>query len=164
MRIRSALRVVAAPAVVALLAAACGGGGQPGSGPGGSAAPVTIGAGTVFAVGTVLINSAHRTLYVLVSAPGGKVVPCTSKACTSVWPPVLLPPDTSAARAGPGVKASKLGTVKVPAGTQVTYFNRPLHTFSGDERGQATGRGIASFGGVWHPMTPSGQPLSILVG
>ena len=149
---------------VALLATACGGGGQSGSGSGGSPAPVTVSAGTVFAVGTVLINTTHRTLYVLVSAPGGRVVPCTSRACTQAWPPVLLPAGITAPQAGPGVKATKLGVEKVPAGRQVTYFNRPLHTFSGDERGQATGRGVASFGGVWHPMTPSGQPLSILVG
>jgi hypothetical protein len=75
-----------------------------------------------------------------------------------------LVPKGAAVRAGPGVKAAKLGTIEAPEGRQVTYFGRPLHTFSGDERGQATGRGVASFGGVWHPMTPSGRPMSILVG
>jgi len=54
-----------------------------------------------------------------------------------------------------------LGTAKAPSGTQVTYGQWPLYTFSGDTgAGQANGQGIKSFGGVWHPVAPSGQPVS----
>ena len=55
-----------------------------------------------------------------------------------------------------------LGTAKTSSGSmQVTYNNWPLYTFSGDgAAGRVNGQGIKSFGGVWHPLAPSGQPLT----
>ena len=36
-----------------------------------------------------------------------------------------------------------------------------LYTYRGDSSpGQANGQGIQSFGGVWHPLAKSGQPVS----
>jgi predicted lipoprotein with Yx(FWY)xxD motif len=110
-------------------------------------------------LGSALVNGSGRTLYVLSADRGGKVT-CVSSSCTSVWPPVLL--STGArATAGSGVDSSKLGTVKTPSGAlQVAYNHWPLYTYSGDSgTGQTNGQGINSFGGVWHPIAPTGQPI-----
>ncbi len=160
------LRMGAAGAVLALLLAACAKNSStpPASGSGASSRPseaaALVKSATVSGVGTVLVNSAGRTLYTLSADQGGKVT-CTSSACTSVWPPLLLPSGTSAPT-GSGVTSTLLGTVKTPSGQmQVTYNNWPLYTFSGDSGpGQAKGQGINSFGGVWHPMGTSGQRVT----
>ena len=97
----------------------------------------------------------------LTADKGGKVT-CTSTECTAAWPPLLLPAGVSAPVGGGGVTDSMLGTAKTPSGEmQVTYNSWPLYTFSGDAAaGQVNGQGIKSFGGVWHPLAPSGQPVA----
>jgi predicted lipoprotein with Yx(FWY)xxD motif len=160
---RPRLAIAIPCAALVLLAAACGNksgsslsAGKTQQGTGGT---ITIGTGTVNGVGTTLVSSG-RTLYTLSADAGGKVT-CTSSACTGAWPPLLL---TSGAtpKAGGGVTSSKLGTVKTPSGAmQVTYNSWPLYMYSGDSSsGQANGQGINSFGGVWHPMAPSGQAIT----
>jgi predicted lipoprotein with Yx(FWY)xxD motif len=118
-----------------------------------------IDAMSVGLLGSALVNGSGRTLYTLSADRAGKVT-CTSSACTSAWPPVLLSAGEHVT-AGSGVDSSKLGTVKTPSGAlQVTYNHWPLYTFSGDSgAGQTSGQGINSFGGVWHPIAPTGQPI-----
>ena len=113
---------------------------------------------SVSSVGTVLTNSAGRTLYYLSSEKNGKIV-CTG-SCVSLWP-VFVAPGGQAPTAGAGV-TGKLGTLKRPDGTvQVTYMGRPLYTYSGDSSsGQANGEGIKLGSATWYAMTPSGQPPS----
>ncbi len=152
-------------AILALLLAACASTTSPGaSGSSGSpsatgANSVTVKAESVGILGTALVNAQGRTLYMLTADQGGKVT-CTGSPCTGVWPPLLVPTGSSVV-AGSGVTASKLGTVKTPSGaTQVTYNKWPLYTYSGDSgTNQANGQGINSFGGVWHPIAPNGQPI-----
>jgi predicted lipoprotein with Yx(FWY)xxD motif len=71
---------------------------------------------------------------------------CTG-SCAQSWPPVLLTDGATAATAGSGVDASKLGTIDRPdGGTQVTYAGMPLYLWTGDSApGQATGQGVAGF-------------------
>jgi len=70
-------------------------------------------------------------------------------ACFAVWPPVMLPAGAKHATAGTGVTASKLGTVKVPGGTQVTYGGKRLYKFTGDTgSGQVNGN-ITDTWGKW---------------
>ena len=160
-RVHRAFRVMV-PAGLVLLATACGhkSSGTSSSGSGGSSKMAIVESAKVGGVGTVLVNGAGRTLYMLTADKGDKVT-CTSTACTGAWPPLLLPAGTSAPTGGTGVTAAMLGTAKAPSGTQVTYGQWPLYTFSGDTgAGQANGQGIKSFGGVWHPVAPSGQPVS----
>ena len=152
-------------AVLALLLAACASTGTTGkSGPSGSPAAsgangVTVNAASVGILGTALVNAQGRTLYVLSADQGGKVT-CTGSSCTSVWPPLLVPTGGTAI-AGSGLTASKLGTIKTPSGAmQVTYNKWPLYTYSGDSAsGQSNGQGINSFGGVWHPIAPTGERI-----
>jgi predicted lipoprotein with Yx(FWY)xxD motif len=159
--------VVRSPAVVlvlALLAGACGHK-HPPPPKTGTPQSVTIRTGNVLGVGTVLVNGPGWTVYSLLSLRAQKPVPCTSSACTKKWPPLLLPKGVSAPKARPGAKASLLGTTKVPAGIQVTYRGQPLYVYSGDKGPhQCLGRGIASFGGAWHMLLASGEPMPLLVG
>ena len=89
-----------------------------------------FGAATVSGVGKVLVDGKGRTVYILTSS-STKNVPCTAASgCTAVWP---------------------------PAGT---YMGWRVYEYSGDSgSGQANGEGIASFGGTWYVLSPSGQPV-----
>jgi predicted lipoprotein with Yx(FWY)xxD motif len=116
------------------------------------AGSVEVDAGSASGVGTVLVDVTGLTLYELNTEANGQIM-CAG-ACTSVWPPLLLPAGVTSATAGPGVTGT-LGTITRPdGGTQVTYDGRPLYRYSGDQSpGQANGQGIQ---GVWFAMTPSG--------
>jgi len=159
-RIRNAAIPIVA---LAVLAAACGHSGSSsssstGSGSHASSRMSTISAAGASGVGTVLVDGSGRTLYML-SADKGGMVTCTSTACTASWPPVFV---SSAPSGGTGVSASLLGTARTPSGKmQATYNNWPLYLYSGDTAaGQANGQDIQSFGGVWHPLAKSGQPVA----
>lgn len=104
---------------------------------------VTVNTVSNSTLGKILV-SAGRTLY----HPSTK---CTG-ACTTAWPPLLV---TGKPIAGPGVVASKLGTVKLSGGKlQVTYAGKALYRYAGDKKaGQVKGQGA---GGTWHAVAPSG--------
>jgi predicted lipoprotein with Yx(FWY)xxD motif len=145
--------------VLALVAAACGHSGSSStSNSGQSSGASMVKTANVSGVGTVLVNSSGMTLYMLSADKGGKVT-CASSPCTGIWPPLLV---SSTPTAGSGVTGSLLGTASTPSGMmQATYNKWPLYTYSGDSSpGQANGQGIRSFGGVWHPLAASGQPVS----
>ena len=108
-------------------------------------------------LGTVLVSSAGRTLYLL-TADTATSSAC-SGSCVSVWPPLTV---SGTPTAGPGVDGSKLGTITRADGTkQVTYAGHPLYTFAGDSAaGDVRGEGIHSFGGTWEALTPAGTPAT----
>jgi len=155
----------AAAAALLLLLAACatktnaGSGGPSSSATATGAGGITVKATSVGLLGTALVTSDGFTLYTLSADAGGKVT-CTSTSCTGIWPPLLVPTGGTAI-AGSGVTASMLGTITTPSGAkQVTYNKWPLYRFSQDSAaGQSNGQGIQSFGGVWHPIAPGGQPI-----
>jgi predicted lipoprotein with Yx(FWY)xxD motif len=97
---------------------------------------------------TVLTNTKGLTLYTLSGETHGKFI-CTTGACLSAWPPLLVTPGTTPK--GP----VKLGTIKNPEGkTQVTFKGMPVYTFEGDsKKGEANGEGLKDVG-VWHAVTP----------
>jgi predicted lipoprotein with Yx(FWY)xxD motif len=100
----------------------------------------------------ILIDSAGFPLYHDLLEKKGKIH-CVA-SCTEYWRPLLV--DRGARLlAGPGVKASELGTVKRPNGAiQVTYNGLALYLFLGDTLpGQALGQGAH---GVWFAVTPAG--------
>ncbi len=155
----------------ALAVAACGGssGSGSGSGPGGTASTgtssspsVTISLKNVPGAGTVLVNGQGRTLYLLTSEKGDKITCTDSNGCTKLWPEITLPAGMTAAKAGSGVDASLLGTVKDASGkTEVTYNGWPLYTYAGDSGpGVAHGQGLASFGGTWYVLNAAGSPVT----
>jgi predicted lipoprotein with Yx(FWY)xxD motif len=87
---------------------------------------------------------------------------CTS-TCHRFWRPVLLPKGSTKAIAGAGVNASKLGTVRVAAGRQVTYGGKALYWFFEDKSaGQVKGN-VSDTWGTWDDVVlvrPASAPAT----
>ncbi len=144
--------------LVALTVAACGGGGAataatPKTSSGASA---TVGVATS-SLGSILVDSTGRTLY-LFKADVGTKSRCAG-ACATAWPPLLA---TGKPTAGTGLATSKLGTTTRSGGNQqVTYNGHPLYLFIKDkEPGDVTGQGVTAFGAAWFALSPSGNQTS----
>jgi predicted lipoprotein with Yx(FWY)xxD motif len=147
--------------LVALTVAACGGGGgaatasprpsKPKAAPT-KTAPVRIANSRL---GRILVDSTGRTLY-LFKADVGMKSAC-SGACAVAWPPLTGKPT-----AGPGVTASKLGTITRSDGKrQVTYNGHPLYLFALDHKpGDVKGQGVTAFGAAWFAVSPAGNQVS----
>jgi len=123
-----------------------------------SATTVRIGTGKIPKLGTVLVNSKGRTLYMFVPDKQRKVT-CVG-ACAAIWPPVKLPAGMKAAASG-AVKASLLGSDRDRAGGRVVTYNRwPLYTYVGDRAaGQAKGQALKLNGGYWYVLSPAGKVI-----
>jgi predicted lipoprotein with Yx(FWY)xxD motif len=119
-----------------------------------SQSSVTVDEHTISGLGSVLTDSAGRTLYMF--APDKqKSVTCTSAACVKAWPPLTA---SGSPKAGSGVKSSLLGTIKDGSSTVVTYNHWPLYTFVDDTKaGEAKGQGVSGFGGPWYAISPAGS-------
>jgi predicted lipoprotein with Yx(FWY)xxD motif len=101
--------------------------------------------------GTVLVNSAGQAVYMLTSDPAGQSK-CTG-SCASAWPPLTAKGSPTA---GPGANGSMLSTV---SGTkQVLYNHHALYTFA--HGGLVSGEGVASNGGIFYLMAPTGKPVT----
>jgi predicted lipoprotein with Yx(FWY)xxD motif len=147
--------------LVALAVAACGGGGAataatPKTSSGASA---TVGV-TKSSLGSILVNSTGRTLYLFKADVGTKSA-CAG-ACATAWPPLLA---TGKPTAGTGLTASKLGTITRSGGNQqITYNGHPLYLYVGDKKpGQTNGQGVTAFGAAWFTLTRSGNQTSASV-
>jgi predicted lipoprotein with Yx(FWY)xxD motif len=108
------------------------------------------------ALGTILVDSRGRTLYLFEKDRGG-VSRCDS-ACTKYWPPLT---SHGAPRAGKGVHQSLLRVARSRNGArQVTYAGHPLYRFVGDKRaGQTTGEGLDDFGAEWYAVAANGHTV-----
>ncbi len=155
--------LVAASVGAALVTAACGGTGSYGrygaSNPGGGS-PAASGTATVAVSnssrGQILVDGSGRTLY-LFEADKGSASSCYGD-CVGVWPAVVT---TGQPAAGPGAKASLVGTTQRKDGTlEVVYNGHPLYYFSGDKKsGDVTGQGLSSFGAAWYVISPGGTKI-----
>lgn len=114
-------------------------------------------AASIPGLGTVLVNGQGFTLYMF--EPDKQGAPTCNGTCAVEWPPLLLPAGVTGPQAGPGVRASLLGTVRrADGGLQVTYASWPLYRWNADvQHGQATGQGLYNQGGRWYVMGPAGQ-------
>jgi predicted lipoprotein with Yx(FWY)xxD motif len=94
-------------------------------------------------LGTILVSG--KTVYTLKPS----ATSCGAK-CLKVWPAVVLPKGVTKAKAGTGVNAAKLGTVKLSNGVlQVTYNGKRLYKFVGDTApGQVHGN-VTDTWGKW---------------
>jgi predicted lipoprotein with Yx(FWY)xxD motif len=145
--------------LIALSVAACGGGGAAtASSPPktSSGASATVGVANS-SLGSILVNSGGRTVYLFKGDSGTKST--CSGACASAWPPLLA---TGTPTAGSGPTASKLGTTTRSDGShQVTYNGHPLYMFINDKKpGDVNGQGVTAFGASWFALTPSGTQAS----
>ena len=121
------------------------------------AATTSGGSGTVKAAhtgtfGSLLVTSAGMTLYHYTRDEHG-TIKCTA-ACAKFWPPLVVKAGVKP-KAGAGVSAAKLSTVRRPDGkTQVTYAGLPLYRYSGDAKpGDVKGQG---FEHDWFAVTSKG--------
>jgi predicted lipoprotein with Yx(FWY)xxD motif len=122
------------------------------------AASVRISTRKLPKLGTVLVNSKGRTLYMFVPDKRKKVT-CV-RACAAIWPPVKLPRGAKPAASGQA-KASLLGSDPNPTGGRVvTYAHWPLYTYVVDTRaGIAKGQALKLNGGLWYVLAPSGKVI-----
>ena len=118
-----------------------------------TAATVAISTASVSGVGTVLVDANGHTLYRFTPEASG-TISCTG-ACTSNWPPAVLPAGETVA-AGAGL-TGRFATIARPDGsTQITYNSWPLYAFAGDTAaGQANGQGRL---GKWFAVTADVAP------
>ena len=107
-------------------------------------------------LGRILVDSKGITLYDFVKDKGATSV-CYG-ACAALWPPLLTKGKPVA---GPGVRASLLGTTKRKDGRlEVTYNHHPLYYFVTDRKpGQTTGQGVNQFGGPWWVLSTAGKEI-----
>jgi predicted lipoprotein with Yx(FWY)xxD motif len=104
-------------------------------------------------LGSVLVDGKGRTLYLFVE-DSPKTISCAGATCARIWPPLLT---SGTPQAGPGVKASLLGTVHRtrPTGVQVTYAGHPLYYYDHDAKpGDVKGQGYYS---LWYAVSASGK-------
>lgn len=153
-RRRAALAVLAPAAVAALCLVGCGGGGSSGKAASASGSTgATVKASKLPGYNRVLTTSSGQALYLLTSDPSGGSR-CTG-SCATQWPPLLKKGSLSA---GPGVKASLLSAFKRSDGKeQVMYNHHALYTHAGT--GVTSGAGMASDGGIWYLVSPSGTAV-----
>jgi predicted lipoprotein with Yx(FWY)xxD motif len=107
-------------------------------------------------LGTILVNSSGRTLYLFEKDKGTKST--CSGACAAAWPPLTT---TSTPKPATGVTAGKLGTSMRSDGTkEVTYNGHPLYTYAGDSSpGQTSGQALDQFGAEWYVLSPKGSKV-----
>ena len=76
--------------------------------------------------------------------------------CAENWPPLRTRGKPVAGR---GVRASLLGTIRLPSGAvQVTYAGHPLYTYAqASERGETVYIGAEQFGGIWYAVNAAGH-------
>jgi predicted lipoprotein with Yx(FWY)xxD motif len=118
--------------------------------------PATVKTGTS-SLGRIVVDGQSHTLYLFQKDKGAKS--SCSGACAQNWPPLLT---KGAPKAGPGAKASLLGTTKRADGTtQVTYNKHPLYTFKGDANkvGATKGEGLDAFGAEWYVVGTNGKKI-----
>ena len=107
-------------------------------------------------LGRILVDSKGITLYDFVQDKG--TTSTCYGACAALWPPLITKGKPIA---GPGVRASLLGTTKRKDGKlEVTYKGHPLYYFVTDRKpGQTTGQGINQFGAPWWVLSPAGKEI-----
>jgi predicted lipoprotein with Yx(FWY)xxD motif len=152
----------AAVALCALAIVGCGGGGNGASAASAPATtasgqPATIGTANEGELGTILVDSQGRTLY-LFQSDSGSTSACFG-ACAGTWPPLRA---TGKPTVSGAANASLVATTTRSDGEpQVTYNGHPLYLYAGDENaGDTRGQGLTDFGAGWYVLTPAGEQVS----
>jgi len=140
--------LLAAAVVTSAVVAGCGGA------PAASLPRYEVLARSIPGLGRVITDGQGLTLYMY--APDRQGRSRCYGFCARQWPPVMLPRGVTRPKAGPGVRASLLGTVRRANGQlQETYGGWPLYLWIGDTApGQATGQ--ADDMGLWYVLSVTG--------
>lgn len=80
------------------------------------------------------------------------------KNCSGTWPALTT---VGKPHTGPGVKASLLGTTKLPNGKkQVTYARHPIYKYAFNYgKGSTQYIGVSEFGGRWYGVNAKGKSV-----
>jgi predicted lipoprotein with Yx(FWY)xxD motif len=143
---------LAAASVLTL--SACGSGAASGTTAGSQGTGPAPGAGLHAAstsFGTVLVDGAGRTVYLL-TGDSRNVSTCGGD-CLAFWP------ATAPGHCKLNVPVS---STKTPDGTMTaTVAGQPVYTYSGDHGpGDVNGEGLQEFGGTWYAVSPSGKAVT----
>jgi predicted lipoprotein with Yx(FWY)xxD motif len=161
----SPLTAAAAIPLVALAMAGCGGtdddqaaAASPPKTAGGASA--TLGVANSASLGSILVDSQGRTVY-LFAKDTGPTSTCSGE-CAVEWPPVTA---KGKPEVGSGVTAHAVGTTSRSDGkTQVTYNGHPLYLFEADKKpGDTTGQNVDAFGAEWYVLSPAGNSITTKV-
>lgn len=108
--------------------------------------------------GKILDDSKGWTIYAFTKDKTNKDNCQNISGCTGAWPPIVT---TGKPVAGPGVKQSLLGTIKLKDGkSQVTYNGHPLYIYSGDGGPHMTFYvNFFQFGGNWPAVNAAGAEV-----
>jgi predicted lipoprotein with Yx(FWY)xxD motif len=150
--------LAAAATIAALALAGCGGSNNT---PTATVKPAGHSSATVSVantpLGKILVDSQGNTLYDFVQDTSTKST--CSGGCAVAWPPLRT---NGKPTAGPGAKASLLGTTPRSDGKpQVTYNGHPLYGYQGDSKpGDTNGQAINAFGAPWYVLSPTGDQIT----
>ena len=148
------LATAVAAALLVLTTTGCGGDDNDAPRPAGAdAATIDVAKGDL---GSILVDSQGRTLYLFRRDSGTKSA-CTG-ACAIDWPPLRA---TGKPTAGGGATASILAaSARSDGKPQITYNGHPLYLFSGDQKpGDTNGEGVNAFGGLWYALSSAGNQV-----
>ena len=110
------------------------------------------------ALGKILVNGSGHTLYMFTRDHGARNSCVAIRECPEAWPALET---RGAPRAGVGVHASLLGTIRLRGGArQVTYAGHPLYLYSVDAGpGETSYVGERAFGGIWYALSAGGRTV-----
>ena len=108
--------------------------------------------------GKILADSRGWTIYAFTKDKKNQDNCQKTAGCTSAWPPVVTKGKPVA---GPGVKQSLLGSIKLKNGkSQVTYNGIPLYTYTSDGGPHQTFYvNFFQFGGNWPAVNAAGKEV-----
>jgi predicted lipoprotein with Yx(FWY)xxD motif len=106
--------------------------------------------------GPILVNGQGFTLYRFTRDTRHKQRCIQTSGCPEVWPYL---DGSGSLVAGPGINAAELSTIALGYGArQVTYYGRPLYTYSRDTGpGDTSYFGAFQFGGYWFGLNAKGK-------
>jgi len=110
-------------------------------------------------LGEILVDGAGQTLFLFTRDRHHKDSCAKVPGCLETWPALTT---TRRAVAGPGVRTSLLGTIKLHGHVrQVTYGGHPLYTYALGFAGKFTYNiGSDEYGGTWEAVNAAGEAVS----
>ena len=107
--------------------------------------------------GDYLVDGAGRALYIL-EGTRGEVAPVRcGDDCRAVWPSLMA---ANTPVGGPSINPALLTTRPAYGGLQVVYAGWPLYYYHHDRApADTTGQHVSDRWGMWHLLSPSGEPL-----
>ncbi len=109
-------------------------------------------------IGKILVDRSGFTLYLFTRDRRDRDRCLNVSDCLNTWPALTTEHRPIA---GPNVKRSLLGTIKLRGDTmQVTYAGHPLYTYAEDfSPGSTLNVGTKEYGGLWYAVNAAGRAV-----